>query len=291
MGPVIDPVDEILHAYGVPGPWVPLASTGVANRIYATAEIVLRIATDHPESVSDARTESVAAPVALAAGVLTPRLLAFDDTRRLTDRPFSLWERVPGEPLGLAQRHPATLPQIWAAVGRQLAILHSRVRSCPDPLGYLDTPGRDLTLVESLTAVASAGRLDSDMVRRTRHLVDELSPAVATPAVSHFLHNDIHEMNVLCGQDGSLVAVIDWGDAGWGDPTIEFAAIPLEVVPFVLHGYQSEAPAILGHTTKARIVWDKISAALEAAREGERTRFPLDQYRAFMETDLDLAAS
>ena len=91
-----DPVDDILAKHGASGPWEPLQATGVADRIYATEDVVLRIATDHPEGVCDARTESVAAPVAYAAGVMTPRLLAFDDSRTLLDSPFSLWERVHG---------------------------------------------------------------------------------------------------------------------------------------------------------------------------------------------------
>jgi hypothetical protein len=48
---MIDPVDEILAHHGIQGPWATLESTGVANRIYATNDVVLRIATDHPEAV------------------------------------------------------------------------------------------------------------------------------------------------------------------------------------------------------------------------------------------------
>src|SRR5215813_10216655 len=68
-----DPVDVILDFHGIAGPWKPLKVTGMANRIYATEEIVLRIATEHPQAVADARTESVAAPAAFAAGIMTPR--------------------------------------------------------------------------------------------------------------------------------------------------------------------------------------------------------------------------
>src|SRR5215472_8057848 len=97
-----DPVDEILAAYRLSGPWQRLEATGIANRIYATQDLVLRVATDHPDAIVDARTESVAAPVAREAGILTPRLIAFDDSRTIVDRPFSLWERVHGETLGRA---------------------------------------------------------------------------------------------------------------------------------------------------------------------------------------------
>src|SRR5262245_61142433 len=67
-----DPVGEILAAYRLPGPWQWLEATGVANRIYATQDVVLRVATDHPDAIVDACTESIAAPVARQAGILTP---------------------------------------------------------------------------------------------------------------------------------------------------------------------------------------------------------------------------
>jgi hypothetical protein len=73
---------------------------GLANWVFATDAIVLRVASDHPDAVPDARTESVAAPVAHQAGVRTPRLIAFDHSRALVDRPYSVWERMHGMTLG-----------------------------------------------------------------------------------------------------------------------------------------------------------------------------------------------
>lgn len=114
----------------MPGPWVALPSTGLANRIFATPDVVLRVGTDHPDGLVDARTESVAAPVARAAGILTPRLIAFDDTRTLVERPFSLWERVHGEPLAQRACRFVTrckdLSQAWASNLRSAA--HADVR-------------------------------------------------------------------------------------------------------------------------------------------------------------------
>jgi hypothetical protein len=51
-------IDAMFGRYGIVGPWQPLPSTGVANSIYATRDVVLRVATDHPEAIEDARTGS-----------------------------------------------------------------------------------------------------------------------------------------------------------------------------------------------------------------------------------------
>src|SRR5262249_35699013 len=151
-----DLVAAMFARHGIPGPWAPMRATGVANRIYATQEVVLRVATDHAESVLDARTESVAAPAAYAAGIQTPHLIAFDDSRTLLDRPFSLWERVHGETLGLLELGPGQLSDCWRQVGRELFRLHDRVRVCAVANGYLDTPGREPDLQRLLHVLAVA---------------------------------------------------------------------------------------------------------------------------------------
>jgi aminoglycoside phosphotransferase (APT) family kinase protein len=264
---VADPVQQILARHRVSGPWWPLRATGVANRIYATEDVILRIAVAGPAAVADAQTESVAAPVAHAAGVLTPRLLVFDDSRTLAPSPYSLWERVEGETLGALPPHARLLPEVWRAVGQQLALLHRRVSDCPDPRGWLDHPARATDLSERLANLLSANRVEAALGRRTEHWIAALRPALAVPTQSYFLHNDIHEMNLMCGRDGSLRALIDWGDAGWGDPSIEFAQIPLPALRWVIAGYEAEAPGRLGVGAEARILWDKLADALEALPE------------------------
>jgi aminoglycoside phosphotransferase (APT) family kinase protein len=274
-----DPVDDILACHGVRGPWKTLKATGVANRIYATKDVVLRIAMDNAEAIADARTESVAAPVALAAGVLTPRLLAFDDSRTLVDRPYSLWERVHAKTLGNFPPKARQLPDTWRTVGQQLGVLHARVSDCPDPLGWLDQPAREVELMQHLTNLASSYRVDASRVREIERWIDVLRPAITIRTASCFLHNDIHEMNLMCARDASLRAVIDWGDAGWGDAALEFAQIPILAVPFVLTGYETQAPGLLGDAPGARIVWDKLGLALEALPEDAR---PLEELRRFV---------
>jgi len=136
-----DPVDKILETHGISGPWEPLTATGVANRIYATQEVVIRVAREHAEALRDARTESVAAPVAYDAGLLTPRLLVFDDSGAILDRPYSIWERVHGETLGLLSSDPLSMPNTWRQVGNQMAKLHLNVKQFDDQKNIYTSPG------------------------------------------------------------------------------------------------------------------------------------------------------
>jgi aminoglycoside phosphotransferase (APT) family kinase protein len=279
----IDPVDAILAHYKVLGPWEPLPNRGVGNRIYVTPGVVLRIAADHPESLEDARTESVAAPIARAAGIMTPRLIAYDDTRQLTDRPFSLWERVFGETLGLVESNSTSRRKTWYAVGEQLALLHSRVRECPDPSGYLDRPERELRLDNLLQKMVSREAEDQGLALEVERLLEELQPGVLSPAARCFLHGDIHDMNIMCSPDDTLLAILDWGDAGWGDPTLEFAGIPLEAVPDAMQGYCKVAPGLLGPDAEARIIWDKLDMALQKVIGEPFAGIPVAQFRRFLD--------
>src|SRR5262245_11090733 len=279
----LDPrlIDAMFARHGMSGRWEPLPSTGLANHLYATREIVLRVATDHPDGVMDARTESVAAPVARAAGIRTPGLIAFDDTRTLVDRPFSLWERVHGDTLGLVNLSDRLAADVWRAVGRELARLHLRVRECPDPDGYLDDPGREQNLDAVLKALVDVRRVDLDMARRVERLIDELCPHLDGGVDVRFVHNDVHPMNVMCSTTGALLAIIDWGDAGWGDPTLDFAAIPLEAMSSALEGYEAEAPGLLGRFPQARFAWDKLCEAMDDLRDTPERSLDLDALQRF----------
>ena len=200
-----DPVDAIFALYGIAEPWVAMPATGIANRIYATEQVVLRIATDHPDAVSDARTESVAAPVAHAAGILTPQLIAFDDSRTLIDRPFSLWERVHGETLGLINLSQNQLADLWRQVGNQLFRLHDRVKVCDDPNGYLDTPGREIDLYPLLNRLVDSHRMDDTTAKAISDLISELAPHINASADDRFIHDDIHVCNIMCLATGKQI--------------------------------------------------------------------------------------
>jgi aminoglycoside phosphotransferase (APT) family kinase protein len=87
-------------------------------------------------------------------------------------------------------------------------------------------------------------------------------------------------MNVMCSAGGDLLALIDWGDAGWGDPALEFAQMPIMAVPHAVAGYESEAPGGLGDRAEGRIIWDQLGYAVDALPE---TRL-LTEICTFLET-------
>ncbi|BDC48322.1 hypothetical protein F183_A06380 [Bryobacterales bacterium F-183] len=272
-------ITAILAAHGIHDPWQPLEATGVANSIYATQHVVLRIATDHPDAIVDAYTESVAAPVARQAGVMTPRLIAFDASGTLVDRPYSIWDRVHGVTFGLTPLPDAARRAVWREVGQQLALLHDRVRECPDPSGYLDVADRELDVEELLQEYADT--CGSAQVPEIEGLFEELRPYVDDTSVPPcFVHNDLHDRNIMCGPTGGLLALIDWGDAGWGDPALDFAAIPLDAVPAVLEGYGDRKR--LGDNLNARLVWDHLVVSLENAIDNSAPGIPIAEFRRFL---------
>lgn len=109
------------------------------HSVYALgAHLVLRVPKNHVEAIADIYTGSLAAPVVAAAGVRTPRLVAFDDHRDIAPVPLSIFERAQGDPLVSLGAHPEDLAPLWMEVGRDLAVLHHGVTVCDDPAGRLD---------------------------------------------------------------------------------------------------------------------------------------------------------
>ena len=75
-------LQTIADRHGVGGSDVErLPETGIFNAIYRLGDgAILRIPRNHPKFIEAAHNEAIAVPAARAAGVRTPRLLAFDDS-------------------------------------------------------------------------------------------------------------------------------------------------------------------------------------------------------------------
>lgn len=93
-------------------------------------------------------------------------------------------------------------------------------------------------------------------------------------------------MNVMCGAGGGLLAILDWGDAGWGDPALELAQVPLGAAPALVEGYREIAAPLLGDLPEARIAWDQLTSLLEDW-SGESSARQLAEWRRFARSARD----
>src|SRR5687767_5916883 len=70
-----------------------LPETGIFNAIYRLGDgAILRIPRNHPKFVAAACHEAIAVPAARATGVVTPRLLEYDDSLELLPVPYTVYE-------------------------------------------------------------------------------------------------------------------------------------------------------------------------------------------------------
>jgi aminoglycoside phosphotransferase (APT) family kinase protein len=245
-----------------------LESMGIVHSIYALgAELVLRVPKVHPDALADSYTGSVAAPAAVSAGVSTPRLVVFDESFDIVPVPFSIFERVYAEPLSLLLgADPLNQRPIWHELGRQLARLHANVTVVADPHGYLDPHGRLHDPEQLLTGLERDGYLGDEAAPWVRDALRRLRPSVPPPdTFRRFIHGDVTGTNVLV-RDDEFHSIIDWDDAGWGDPAMDLVSLPLRVVDAVLTGYRSVMPLDGDDTAEQRILWDKLIGALARLR-------------------------
>lgn len=245
-----------------------LDSTGIIHSIYAlSGSLVLRVPKLHPYAIADAYTGSVASPAAVAAGVATPRLVVFDETCDIVPTPFSIFERVHGEPLSRRlDANPQKYWPIWRELGRQLAILHANVTAVPDPHDRLDPHRRVQDPKPLLDDLERDGYLGNEAAPWVRDALERLRPAVPPPSTyRRFLHGDVTATNVLI-RDDTFHSIIDWDDAGWGDPVMDLVSLPLRVVDAALAGYRLVMPLDGNDTAEQRILWDKLIGALARLR-------------------------
>lgn len=270
-----DQLRRVAEKHGFAGALVqPMEATGVANAIFAIGDdAVLRVPKSHEDMIADTYTESVAAPAAYAAGVRTPALLVFDDDRDIFDVPYTIYERVAGTPLSQMRLGERDLERVYRAVGRELAVLHRDVAAVDDPLGRLDQPGRWSTPAFTDRLVRH-GFISEESARLVRKLFERFRDAISEASeFRRFVHQDIRPSNLM-GSAGEFGAIIDWGDAGWGDPVYEFRYLPLRAAHFALLGYREVMPVDGDETAEARILWDQVWAAVSSLDYLPNTRLP-----------------
>ncbi|TCO43487.1 phosphotransferase family enzyme [Kribbella antiqua] len=228
-------VIEIGRRHGVPPDQVAEVVGGVANRGFALGEkLFLRVA--RPGFEADLRKEVGVVPVARAAGVRTPEIIEYDESRGLIDAPYVVMERVHGI-------EPAEAP---TGLGEQLARLHVAERTELPGVSF-DKGGDDPW--RTVEGLLKRGYLDSSTAGWLNGWFNRLAERFDRNVPMVLIHGDVAAHNLLAGPDGELRALIDWGDAAWAPPAMDFAKLPLEHVAAILPEYVHHHNALATNAT------------------------------------------
>ena len=263
--------DDMLRAiaaqHGVHGGTISrLRQVGIFNAIYGLGDhLIVRVPRDHPRFTGTMRNEAIAVPLARAAGVRTPALVAFDDSLEFLPVPYTVYERVPGIVLELLPGDPAGATPVWHELGRNLARLHSGVEHRP--------PATDLAIWDAKTDprplpadIARAGYFTAVEADWLTDWLERLALHATKPVTPRFLHGDTQASNVMVDPEAvTYNAVIDWGSCLWGDLALDFSGISLRAVPALLEGYRQIAGPH-EDAIEARILWRHLQIALHQLR-------------------------
>jgi hygromycin-B 7''-O-kinase len=250
----------------------PITPSGVANHVFLLGDdLVLRIPRTE-RFLRDLVKEAAVIPVARDAGVNTPDVVAFDASRTEVGVPYMVLTRAPGDRFAEFGPPSADTRRVLHQVGRELARLH---RLSPTTAADLlpAVPADDGTAdPRALTVrLAADGWIDTETHRWLTGWIDRLAAHLPHDPPPVLLHGDLAPQNLLVSSaPAELTAIVDWGDAQWADPAIEFAKMPLAAVPAMLDGYrQANGEAATPSTPcwEARVLWAHLTWALARLAE------------------------
>ncbi|MEX2542238.1 MAG: aminoglycoside phosphotransferase family protein [Trueperaceae bacterium] len=237
----------------------PVQTGGICNAIYFLGDdLVLRVPRNDPDFVAALEREVIAVPAARTAGVRTPALVTFDDSRSLIAVPYAVYERVPGQPLERLGLLPDAAPLALEELGRDLARLHDGVdRNDGTEIDAVFVALDPRDAADELAERGSFTRMEANWLDQ---MLGRLAPAVEAPFEKRLCHGDTQGTNIMVAPaSATYLALIDWGNATWDDPAKDFAGLPLGAIPFVLAGYRSVSRL---ENAEARILWWQLQNAL-----------------------------
>lgn len=225
---------------------------GVVNEVWFAGDLVVRLNKDL-DMESDVWTETVAVPALIQHGVKTPELLVFDSDRDVVHRLVTIYPRVPGTSL----KHIQSMAEpdiFYRDLGQAVRTYHDLVVAVDDPDNRLDPAWNVKT--ESL-------------YERFLSLFPEAKPWLPSEFIFEveqtlvFCHQDLHPDNIMANE-GRFKAIIDWGDAGWADRSVDFRYVPPRYLKDFLHGYGS-----ISRQTLAQVVIHQLDQFCYAAKENK----------------------
>lgn len=241
----------------------PMPSQGIINTVIALDDrFVLKVPRDHPAHVGQAHTEAQAIPLAVAAGVRTPRLVAYDTSLDLVPVPFLIVEQVDGQDIESSRVDPAAIDAVWVDVGLDLARLHQSV-----PLDAWPSKSGPRTDVPSEPEELLGQRVDDGWFTYAEAAwigpwLKRLDALCGAGTARQATHSDVQMSNIIISGGGQYKALIDWGCASIDDPVVDFRPMPLAAVPALLRGYRQVTPLPDDDNAEARILLSRIGTLL-----------------------------
>lgn len=196
-----------------------------ANLVYMTDDFVLRLVRPELAQYVDHEREAELGRKAFDLGLKTAKPVAWDKS-------YSIWERLPGQPLENPETCP---PKIWHDLLDTLKLLHQ------NPLEPRATPPDPWTgNTDFIEKTQKAADWTSAEKERLTTLLSEPHP-VTSPC---FVHGDAYADNILVSE-GNFVGLIDWGNAGWQSLEAECASLDAPALELALARWDADLDAPL----------------------------------------------
>ncbi|MDQ2985644.1 MAG: aminoglycoside phosphotransferase family protein [Armatimonadota bacterium] len=274
-------IREIAGKHGIQGEPTLMPASGMVNEAWLLDDrFVLRINIVDDADDEPAR-EAFVVPIVRAAGVRSPELIAVNTNKEAAGCLYTIYAKADGELLGHLEESPELFNATYRELGRELALLHS-IQIPEDQVHFLRKSSSFDAAVQ-LEKTADAGKLLSADIDHVEKAIEKLAGRMGEGSRRAFLHQDIHPWNMFVDRTSrELTAIIDWGDAAWGDPAGEFSSMPLTAFPEMLAGYE-EAGGFIDDGMKARSLSLGLALSLWEVRELDPARFKRQWWRHSVE--------
>jgi aminoglycoside 2''-phosphotransferase len=206
-------------------------------------------------------------------------------------RPFVAYRLLPGRPLyrhDLLRRPTAAQDRFAAGLAAFLRDLHAIPDRALTNAGLppAPPPPRSPALWQDRLAAIRAELFPHLWADQHAAIEDLFAPVLDgrldmtyQPAL---IHNDLASYHLLVGDNGQLTGVLDFGEAGWGDPAADYAALISGYgESFVARLLQTD-PTIAAHLERARFraAYIELEWALKGIRTGDPSWFLVHLGRA-----------